>query len=187
MHRNTYVEINLKNIENNVKTLINRYNDYKYYFGVVKADCYGHNGIETVETIIKGGCNYIAVATLDEALEIRKNIIDIPILCLGIIPVEYIEECVQNNITITVSNSDYLEKLITKMCDNLKVHIKINTGMNRLGVNNKTEFNEMYKLIKNSNLELEGIYTHIYNASDEAATLKQCEKFEEIISDVNLN
>jgi len=187
MHRNTYVEINLKNIENNVKTLINKYNNYKYYFGVAKADCYGHNGIETVKAIIRGGCNYIAVATLDEALEFRKNITDIPILCLGIIPIEYINECVENDITITISNCQYLEELINKTNNKLKVHIKINTGMNRLGVNNKIEFNSMYKLIKSSNLKLEGIYTHIYNASDEAATLKQCEKFEEITSDINLN
>ena len=187
MYRNTYVEINLKNIENNVKTLINRYNNYQYYFGVAKADSYGHNGIETVNAIINGGCNYIAVATLDEALEIRKEINNIPILCLGIIPIEYIEKCIENDITITISNFQYLEKLIEKTNSKLKIHIKINTGMNRLGVNNKTEFNEMFKLIKSSNLELEGIYTHIYNASDEQVTLKQCEKFEKITSDISLN
>ena len=187
MYRNTYVEINLKNIENNVKTIINRYDNYKYYFGVTKADSYGHNGIETVKAIIKGGCNYIAVATLDEALEIRKEINNIPILCLGIIPIEYIEKCIQNEITITISNLEYLEKLIEKTNSKLKIHIKINTGMNRLGVNNKSEFNEMYKLVKSSNFELEGIYTHIYNASNEELTLKQCGKFEEITSDINLN
>jgi len=187
MYRNTYVQINLKNIETNVKTLVNRYNDYKYYFGVVKADCYAHNGIETVQAIIKGGCNYIAVATLDEALEIRKNITDIPILCLGIVPITYIDECVKNNITITVSNLDYLNELITKIQTNLKVHIKINTGMNRLGINNKNEFNLIYDYIKNSNLILEGVFTHIYNALDETTTLKQFEKFEEITSDINLN
>lgn len=187
MYRNTYVEVNLKNIENNVKTLVNKYNDYKYYFGVVKADCYGHNGTKTVEAIIRGGCNYIAVATLDEALEIRKSITDIPILCLGIIPLEYIKECVKNNITITISNLGYLNELIKQSYDNLKVHIKINTGMNRLGVNNKTEFNFIYEIIKNSNLILEGIYTHIYNSLNKETTLKQFSKFENITEDINLD
>lgn len=184
MYRNTYVEVNLKNIESNVKTLINQYDNYKYYFGVVKADCYGHNGIETVKAIIRGGCNYIAVATLDEALEIRKSITHIPILCLGIIPIEYIKEAIQNNITITISNYDYFEQVI-KYSD-LKVHVKINTGMNRLGISNKNEFNIIYKSIKESNLILEGIYTHIYNALDNEITLKQFAKFEEITSDINL-
>lgn len=184
MYRKTYVEVNLKNIESNVKTLIKKYNDYKYYFGVVKADCYGHNGIETVKAIIRGGCNYIAVATLDEALEIRRNITHIPILCLGIIPIEYINEAIENNITITISNYDYFEQVI-KYSD-LKVHVKINTGMNRLGISNKNEFNTIYKSIKESNLTLEGIYTHIYNALDNETTLKQFNKFEEITSDINL-
>ena len=186
MYRNTYVEVNLKNIEQNVITLIQKNNDYKYYFGVAKADCYGHYGMETIEAIIGGGCNYIAVATLDEALEIRKSISNIPILCLGIIPIEYLNECIKENITITISNKQYLDKLIEEKCNNLKVHIKINTGMNRLGVNNKDEFNSMYQIIKNSNLVLEGIYTHIYNSSDKNITEKQFRKFEEITLDINL-
>lgn len=187
MYRNTYVEINLKNIENNVKTLINKYSDYKYYFGVVKADSYGHNGIETVKAIIKGGCNYIAVATLDEALEIRKHIVDIPILCLGIVPMEYINECAKNNITITISNADYLERLIYKKVKGLKVHIKINTGMNRLGLNNKNEFNYIYNKLRENNCILEGIYTHIYDSANEGITREQFKQFEEITSDINLS
>lgn len=186
MYRNTYVEVNLNNIENNVKNLIKQNNNYKYYFGVVKADCYGHNNIDTINAIIKGGCNYLAVATLEEALEIRKNIKNIPILCLGIIPVKFINECIKNNITITISNLQYLKELILKKHANLKVHIKINSGMNRLGTNNKDEFNQMYSIIKDSNLLLEGIYTHIYNATNPKDTINQFEKFEEITSDINL-
>ena len=185
MYRNTYVEVNLKNIENNVRKIIDRYNNYKYYFGVVKADCYAHNGIKTVETIIKGGCNYIAVATLDEAIEIRQIIKDIPILCLGIVPVAYIGECFENDITITVNNLDYLNQLLSTGHDNLKIHIKINTGMNRLGVNNRIELNTMYNVIKSSNLTLEGIYTHIYNSHDEQATKQQFKRFEEIFEKDN--
>ncbi len=187
MFRNTYVEINLKNIEENVKKLISKYNNYKYYFGVVKADCYGHNDIKTVQSIIRGGCNYLAVATLEEALEIRKNINNIPILCLGIIPITFIDECIKNNITITISNVEYLEKLIMEKHNNLKIHIKINSGMNRLGTDNKEEFNKIYKMIKNSNLLLEGVYTHIYNALSQKDTINQFKKFEEITSDINLN
>lgn len=187
MYRNTYIEVSLDNIESNVKKLIQKYNNYKYYFGVVKADCYGHNDIKTVEAVIRGGCNYLAVATLEEALEIRKYIKEIPILCLGIIPLEYIEECIKNNITITISNLEYLEELVTKENNNLKVHIKINTGMNRLGAKRKEEFNKIYEIIKNSNLELEGIYTHIYNATNQEDTNKQFRKFEEITADIKLS
>ena len=183
MYRNTYVEVNLENIKYNVKTLINKYSDYKYYFGVVKADSYGHNDISTVKTIIDAGCNYLAVATLDEAMEIRSHIKDIPILCLGIIDPKYIGVCIENNITITISNLDYLKKID----GNLKVHIKVNTGMNRLGVNNKSEFNEIYKLINEKGMYLEGIYTHIYDPANIDTTNKQYDIFESITSDIDLN
>lgn len=185
MYRNTFVEINLKNLKFNVKTLINKYKDYKYYFGVVKADCYGHNDMSTVKTIIDAGCNYLAVATLDEALIIRKEIKDIPILCLGIIDVKYIPICIQNNITITVSSLDYIKCINTKN-SKLKVHIKINTGMNRLGVNNKDDFNKIYEIIKDNHFLLEGIYTHIYNATNKNDTINQYREFEKITSDINL-
>lgn len=187
MYRNTYVEINLKNIENNVKNLINKYNDYKYYFGVVKADSYGHNNIKTVKAIIKGGCNYLAVATLEEALEIRQQITNIPILCLGIIPIMHIDKCIKNNITITISSMDYLENLIMKEHNNLKVHIKINTGMNRLGIDSKQQFESMYKMISNSQLILEGIYTHIYNPLNQTDTLNQFKRYEYITSSIDFN
>ena len=187
MYRNTYVEINLGNITHNVKELIKKYNQYKYYFGVVKADSYGHNDIKTVKAVIDGGCNYLAVATLDEALEIRKYIKDIPILCFGIIPIEYINICIEHNITVTISNIQYLQMLLKKNTNNLRVHIKINSGMNRLGTNNKLEFNSIFQMIRNSNIILEGIYTHIHSAHDRTLTLGQIRAFENITSDIDLN
>ena len=185
MYRSTFVEINLSNLKSNVEMLINRYKDYKYYFGVVKADCYGHNDLLSVKTIIEAGCNYLAVATLDEALYIRKEIKDIPILCLGIVEKEFIPICIKNNITITISNLESLKE-IDNQNNKLKAHIKINTGMNRLGINNKKDFNEAKKILEEKKIVLEGIYTHIYNACNEETTLKQFKTFENITEDIDL-
>lgn len=185
MYRDTYVEVNLSNVKYNTEQLIKRYHDYKYFMGVVKADCYGHDDILTIKEIIKAGCNYLAVATLDEALIIRKEIKNIPILCLGIIDTLYLDKCLKNNITITISNLDYLKEIKLKS-KKLKVHIKVNTGMNRLGVNNREDFNKIYNLIQEKGLYLEGIYTHIYDVNNKDNTLKQYEKFEEITKDINL-
>ncbi len=184
MYRKTYVEINLNNLKDNVEKLIKRYNNYQYYFGVVKADCYGH-GIKAIKTIIDSGCNYLAVATLDEALTIRKKEKNIPILCLGIINQKYLGICEKNNITVTISNYDYVNKIKNKY-EKLKVHIKINTGMNRLGVNNKEEFNQIYKYVKD-NFILEGIYTHIYSPNNRNLTNAQWDIFERITSDINIS
>ena len=184
MYRHTYVYINLKHIRNNVKKIINKIDNYKYYIGVVKADSYGHYDNKVVKAIIEGGCNYLAVATLDEALEIRKEIKDIGILCLGIIPTNYLHFCEENNIDITISNYNYLNSIKDK---NLKVHLKINTGMNRLGMNNSTDINKCISTIKESNLTLQGIYTHMYKPDDEKITIKQEQVFEELTKEVDLS
>lgn len=183
MYRDTYAEINLNNIKENVSTIINNYNDYKYYIGVVKADSYGHNGDKVIKSIIDGGCNYLAVSSLDEAISIRKNF-DIPILCLGIINSKYIDVCEKNNIDITITNIDYLKEIKNY---NVNVHIKIDTGMNRLGVKEKEEFNLMINEINTSNLNLKGIYTHIYFADDKTSTMKQIDRFKNITSDIDLS
>lgn len=179
--RNTYAKINLDNIQSNVEKIINRYNDYEYYFGVVKANCYGHYDIKTVERIIQGGCNYLAVATLDEALYIRKHIKNIPILCLGVIPVQFIEDAKENDITITINSKDYMNELMNMDINGIKAHIKINTGMNRLGMKDKEEVKNVIKLAKEKNINLEGIYSHIYEATNDELYSRQIKIFEEII------
>lgn len=182
-YRNTFVNINLENIKNNVKTIINTYNDYKYYFGVVKADSYGHYTNKVVKAIIEGGCNYLAVSSLDEALIIRKDF-DIPILCLGIINPKHLNICEKNNIDVTVTSLDYLKEAKNY---NLNIHLKLDTGMNRLGIKEKDELNDIYKEIKNSNLTLMGIFTHIYKANDKKEIDKQIEKFKYLTKEINLN
>ena len=176
-YRNTYVEVYLDNIKNNVEEIINHCRGYKYYFGVVKADCYGHYGNEVVKQIIAGGCNYLAVSSLEEALAIRKEIDDIPILCLEVIDSQYLSICKENNITITIPSLEYFDSIDLSNLASLKVHIKIDTGMNRLGINDSKELDTIYQKISKSNIKLEGLYTHIYKASDKTKTDAQLSKF----------
>lgn len=183
MYRNTYVNINLSNLECNIKNILERVKDYKYHFGVVKADSYGHYGYKPVETIINAGINYLAVSSLEEALEIRKYNKDIPILCLGIINEDYINECVDNNITITISNLDYVINMSYNK--ELKVHLKINTGMNRLGFSKNEELIEAFNILKDKVI-IEGIYTHIYNDKSLVDTNKQIDSFINITRGIDL-
>lgn len=181
MYRNTYAKIKLDNIKSNVNKIISNYSGYKYYIGVVKADTYGHNSSEVVKSIIDGGCNYLAVSSLDEALEIRKDF-DIPILCLGIIDSKYIDICIENNIDITIPSLNYFNEIKDKF---VTCHIKIDTGMNRLGIKEQDELNEVFN--EPSNINIKGIYTHIFNATDEETTNNQISKFKEITSDIDLS
>ena len=182
MIRQTYEEINLKALESNVKSIISQSSEYKYHIGVVKANCYGL-GLKCIKSIIKGGANYLAVSSLEEALSIRK-ITKEKILILEPIDPKYISLARKNNITLTISSLEYLNNVKDQ---EFTCHIKINTGMNRLGINSKEEFDEVYNIIMNSNITLEGIYTHIYKASDSKCTNNQFKKFEYITSDIDLN
>ncbi|MBO5349809.1 MAG: alanine racemase [Clostridia bacterium] len=185
--RKTYAEINIKNVKENVQKIINKYNDYKYYFGVVKADCYGHGYLKTVQAILDGGCNYLAVATLEEALQIRLAYKNIPILCLGVIDPKHISLCIKNNITITINSLEYLKQIDMKKLKKINVHLKINTGMNRLGISNNTNLLECYKILEKNNIQIEGIYTHIYNALNKEHYENQVKNFKKITENIDLN
>lgn len=186
LYRNTYVEIDLESIEKNVQKICHKFKDYEYYFGVVKADCYGHHDLESIKAMIRGGCNYLAVATLDEALRIREKIESIPILCLGVIPEKWIPVCIEKQITITISSFSYLMEVKTQETKGLKAHLKINTGMNRLGISSQEEMRKVLEELQNTSIMVEGIYSHIYDASKQERYEKQIQKLEEITKEVDL-
>ena len=189
MYRKTYVEVNIDNLKNNVKNIVNYYNDYDYYFGVVKGNCYGHGTTYVINELIESGVNYLAVSSLEEAIEARNINKKIPILCLEPIRVEYIEICIKNNITITVHDYKYAKELINKKINRkLKIHLKIDSGMNRLGFKEKTELNEIYEELKGTeNIEIEGIFTHFATLGiNDKEWDNQLENFKEITRDIDL-
>lgn len=185
MYRNTYAEINLTNIGNNIRKILKKYSNYKYYFGVVKADAYGHNDLKVVKEIIASGCNYLAVSSLEESIKIRKHFENIPILCLEPVNLKHIKKCAIYNITITISSKEYLQNLLKQEDVNLKVHLKLDTGMNRLGIKTQADLDIIYKMMMSSNLYLEGIYSHICWSDNKDYTLKQFLKFREILSNID--
>ena len=189
MYRKTYVEVNIDNLKNNVKNIINYYNNYEYYFGVVKGNCYGHGTTYVINELIESGVNYLAVSSLEEALEARKINKKIPILSLEPIRLEYIDICIKNNITVTVHDYNYARELIDKEIKKpLKIHLKIDSGMNRIGFKDKSELNEIYKELKDKeNIEVEGIFTHFATLGiNDKEWDNQLEKFKEITKDIDL-
>ena len=189
MYRNTYVKIDNEILKSNVKEIINYYNNYKYYIGVVKANAYGH-GDYIINDLIKGGINYLAVSSLEEAISIRKYNQDIKILCLEPINLEHINTILENNITITIESLDYTKELLKKELSNkLNIHLKLDTGMNRLGYTNKSDLEETISLInKNKNTYLEGIYTHLATSGiNDIYYDKQINKFKYLTKDIDLS
>ena len=185
MYRKTYVEINLDTIEDNIKKIKNTYSGYKYYFGVVKNNAYGH-GIYSINAMISGGINYLAVSSLEEALEVRKINKEIPVLILEPISIEATKVAAENNITITVDDTKYFDALIE---DNIKVkfHLKIDSGMNRFGLKEKEQVNYIFQK-RTESLYLEGIYTHLSNGRTESEIyINQIKSFKYLTSDIDLN
>ena len=189
MYRNTYVEIDVSKIKNNVKTILKTFN-YQYYIGVVKGNGYGH-GAYIAKSIVEAGINYLAVSTLDEVLEIRKYVAkNIPILCLQPIEIKDLDLCLKNNVVITISSYNYFQELIkVETIKGLKVHLKLDTGMNRLGINNKEKVNLIYDYFqKNNEIKLEGIYTHLATTGiSDNRWDKQIQKFKFLISNLDLS
>ena len=181
--RNTYALINKTNLANNIKEIIKNYS-YDYYFGVVKANAYGH-GIDLIKVMEKNGINYFCVSSLEEAIEARKYT-NKPILCFGYISLDDIDLAIKNDITLSIISYDYFKELL-KVNPKIKVHLKINSGMNRFGIKNKDEVLEIVNELKKTNMELEGIYTHFATSgvADKYYDI-QIKNFEEITSLINL-
>ena len=138
----------------------------------------------------ESGINYLAVASLEEAIGLRNDGVTIPILCLEPISTNYINECIKYDVTITVHSYEYFEELVQKEIESpLKVHVKIDSGLCRLGLNNKAEVKQVIDgLRKKHNIILEGIFTHfatdgIYDTSWD----NQLEKFQDLTSEIDLN
>lgn len=188
MYRKTYALIDGQKLEENVKEIKNKYNGYEYYFGVVKNNAYGH-GMKVVQDLIRGGINYLAVSSLEEALAARKFATKIPILVLEPIDLEFVDDAINNKITLTVESLDYLKNLNKiELPYELKIHLKLDTGMNRLGFKTQKDVKDAARIIsKNEQLFLEGIYTHFATTGvNDFYYDKQVSKFLELTSDIDL-
>ena len=179
----TWAEINLDNIEfnlNNIKKLLNE--DTKICT-VLKANAYGHGSVQVAKFLENKNVDYFAVARLEEAIELRQNNIKKPILCLGFVPEESLEYAIKNDITLTIYSLEMAKKLndiSKKIGIKAYIHIKIDTGMSRIGF--KVNDESIEKIFEISNLEsiyIEGIYTHFAKADelDKEFTNKQAERF----------
>ena len=134
--KRTWAEINLNALAHNYNTLRERIGSNVKFLGVVKADAYGHGSVQVSRLLEKLGADYLAVSSIDEAIELMHNGITMPILILGYTPKEEVGELIKNNITQAVTCKakalEYSEEAV-KCNGTLKIHIKVDTGMSRLG------------------------------------------------------
>ena len=186
----TWAEVNLSNLEHNYRSLRAMLAPGCRFLGVVKANAYGHGAVPVARRLEQLGAEYLAVACLDEALELRQAGIGLPILILGFTPDERGAELLEGDITQTVydlESAKNLSRLAEAAGKPLKIHIKADTGMSRLGwlcdeTHRAESVDAICQVCALPGLEPEGIYTHFANAdSDEAYTMLQFTRFLDLL------
>jgi alanine racemase len=185
-----WAEINLDNIAHNVREIRRITNKNSEMMGVVKADAYGHGVMEVAKTLLDNGVTRLAVSMLDEAIQLRRSGIAAPILILGYTDPVRANEIIENDVTQSVFSHELAQALsdeAVRQRKKVKIHIKIDTGMSRIG------FLPGYSAIKNvaqiaqlPNIIIEGLFTHFATADekDREFTLTQFERFISICSEL---
>ena len=195
--RRTWAEINLDAIAHNYKTIRKKIGPDVKFLGVVKADAYGHGSLQVSRLLQELGADYLAVSSADEALELRSNGITMPILILGHTPKEQVARLIEFDITQAVTckaKADEYSAEATRCGGTLKVHIKVDTGMSRLGYLCDNNFfdNGVKGITEACNLPglyAEGIFTHFavadeFGETNDEYTKHQFELFTNVISEV---
>ncbi|NLV76083.1 MAG: alanine racemase [Tissierellia bacterium] len=185
--RPTWVEINLDNLAHNIREIRKITKKDTLITAVVKANAYGHGSIEAAKVFLENGADRLAVATLSEAIELRKAKIYAPILVLGYIPKSQYPLAIKWNISQTIYNYESA-KILSNISQDLGeksiIHIKIDTGMGRLGFLPKDDsVEDIVKISQLPNLEIEGIFSHFSKADerDKGYTIYQFESFMDMV------
>ena len=188
MSRPTKCTVDLRVLKDNYKT-VKKHSQTKV-LALVKADAYGHGIIECSKALESIGADYLGVASLEEAQEIRQNNIKTPVLCIGAVPLGDEELAAQVDAEITVTSLKEIVRL-EKACAELnitkEIHIKIDSGMHRLGVRPGKELEELLNVILNSkNLQLKGVFTHFASSdsADRSYTDMQAKCFNEAVTQI---
>jgi alanine racemase len=181
--RPAWAEINLDNLAFNIRQIRGITNGNSKIMAVVKADAYGHGIVETSRVLLQNGADRLGVAILDEAVHLRERGVKVPIVILGYTPVGDYSKIVEHNLIQTIFEYRHAEILSQEALRNnvrIPVHVKIDTGMGRLGfLPVEGSIDILAKIMDLPGIYVEGIYTHFANADalDPGYTQEQLERF----------
>lgn len=178
----TVAEINLTNLLHNYRAIRDRVAPAKV-MAVVKADAYGHGALPVAQSLAKEGCRHFAVARLSEAIELRQNRFDLPLLIFGSLFPDEMEIAVQNDCRVTLTSDVDLQNLLAiarRLKRSVRVHIKVDTGMGRVGLLWEQALDFVRRVAAQSELVIEGVYTHFATAdlADKSFAYEQWQRFD---------
>ena len=188
-HRATRAEINLKAFKHNLQNLKTILDPNTGIMAVIKADAYGHGAIPCAKAAVESGVDFLGAGVIEEGIELRENGITDPILILGSIFADEAADLVRHNLSTilcTPSLAEALSKEGEKQGKTVNLHIKVDTGMNRLGVHPENLLALVEKIGTLPNLKLEALSTHFSSADDEdtSITQEQMEVFQKALAEL---
>ncbi len=185
--RSTYASVSLASIRHNIELMRSRLKPETKYLAIVKANAYGHGMEAVANRAMESGASYLGVAFSEEGVRLRLAGITAPILLLGATEEDHMDDVIRHGLTPTVFTMETLQLLqahAAKLGMSCRVHIKVDTGMNRIGFTSEAAFTEAILLLKRSpNLVLDGLFTHfaVSELEDTSFTLLQSERFRRYI------
>lgn len=191
--RPVWAEINLDNLSHNIKEIKKRVGKDTLVMAVIKANGYGHGSIETAKTFLKDGADRVAVSLLSEGVELRKGKIKSPIMLLNYTPEYEFDQVIENNLIqsiFSLEDAKALSKRAVALKKQAIIHIKIDTGMGRVGFLPKEKsIEDIMEIYELPNIEVEGIFTHFSTADelDKTYTQEQFAKFQWVVEELEKN
>jgi len=203
--RDAWVEINIDNIEHNINILKSYTTPQTKFLAVVKADAYGHGATMTAPTLVASGVDMFGVASVDEGIQLRQSGITIPILVLGSTPEWAFSSAAEHDIQVSIFSESHIEACIdtfnklnkseinysgvpnvvfagkTLLHKKPQVQIKIDTGMNRIGLSYKEAPDFIKKVMSTRQIELKGIFSHLACAECLEKNKIQIQKWKEML------
>lgn len=189
-YKRTWAEIDLSTLADNLAIVRKHTDTHSHIMGIVKADAYGHGAVPVAHALIRGGVNALGVAICEEGIELRESGIKAPVLIMGFTPEPLQYEAVQLDLTQTVFSLCGASVLATQaksLNKRATVHIKIDTGMSRLGfLPTQESVNHICDIAQNPHLHVQGIYTHLAtsDAPGDAFMFRQLERFNWVVTEL---
>lgn len=186
----TVLKINLDNLAENIRNVKNYVGVDTLVMAIVKANGYGHGATTVSKVFLENGADRLGVSILREGIELRSAGIEAPILLLNYIPVNQYRDTIKYNLTASIyryEDAKALSDLAVSMDKSVKIHIKIDTGMSRIGfVPSEESIGDIIKIWKLPNIEIEGIFTHFAKADEEDKSFAhlQFQRFMDLVNEL---
>lgn len=188
IHRDSWVEINIENAAHNMREIRKNTPKGTKLLAVVKADAYGHGSVMLAPTLLASGADMLGVASIDEGVDLRQAKINCEILVLGAVPVWAVETAVNADLIISIFSKEHLsacKQVYERTGKKPKVHVKLDTGMNRIGIPTDEAVDFIKEVRSAEYLDFSGVFTHLANAEIREKTQIQIDRWNSVIFQID--